>query len=58
VFNLLGRQFAKILRGASPGDIPIEQPSRFELIVILKAAKEIGLKIRTSFVLRADKLIE
>jgi putative ABC transport system substrate-binding protein len=58
VFNLLGHQFAKILRGASQGDIPIEQPSRFELVVILKAAQEIGLKIGASFVLRADKLIE
>jgi putative tryptophan/tyrosine transport system substrate-binding protein len=58
VFRLLGRQLVKILRGTSPGDIPIEQPSRFELVVNLKAAKEIGLDIPANFVLRADKLIE
>jgi putative ABC transport system substrate-binding protein len=58
LFRLLGRQLVKLLRGTSPVDIPIEQPSRFELVVNLKAAKEIGLEIPANFVLRADKLIE
>jgi putative tryptophan/tyrosine transport system substrate-binding protein len=57
-FRLLGRQLIKLLRGASPADIPVEQPSKFELVVNLRAAKEIGLEIPASFLLRADKLIE
>jgi len=58
VFRLLGRQLAKILRGTSPADIPIEQPSKFELVINLKIAKEIGVEIPANFVLRADKVIE
>jgi putative ABC transport system substrate-binding protein len=58
VFRQAGRQLAKILRGANPGDIPVEQPSTFELVVNLQTAKAIGLDIPASFVLRADKLIE
>jgi putative tryptophan/tyrosine transport system substrate-binding protein len=58
LFRQVGRQVVKILRGTNPSDIPVEQPSRFELVVNLKAAKEIGLEISANFVLRADKLIE
>jgi hypothetical protein len=58
LFRLLGRQLAKILRGTSAADIPIEQPSKFELVVNLKTAKEIGVEIPANFVLRADKVIE
>jgi putative ABC transport system substrate-binding protein len=54
----LARQLVKILRGTNPSDIPVEQPSRFELVVNLRTAKEIGLELPASFVLRADKLIE
>jgi putative tryptophan/tyrosine transport system substrate-binding protein len=57
-FRTLGRQLAKMLRGTNPGDIPIEQPSKFELVTNLRSAKEIGLEISADFVLRADKLIE
>ena len=57
-FRLLGRQLIKLLRGASPADIPVEQPSKFELVVNLRAAKDIGLEIPAGFLLRADKLIE
>lgn len=58
LFRLLGRQLVKILRGANPGDIPVEQPSRFELVINLQTAKTIGLEMPASLVLRADKLIE
>lgn len=48
----------KILKGVKPGDLPVEQPSKFILIVNRKAAKAIGVKIPDSFLLRADQVIE
>jgi putative tryptophan/tyrosine transport system substrate-binding protein len=48
----------KVLRGTKPGDIPVEQPSRFELVINLTTAKVLGVTIPESFILRADEVIE
>jgi ABC-type uncharacterized transport system substrate-binding protein len=62
VNQYLGRRSAalahKIFKGASPADLPVEVPIRFELIVNLKAAKAIGLTIPDSFLSIADEIIE
>jgi len=58
VYRRFGVMIDKIIKGATASDVPVEVPTRFELIINLKTAKSIGMAIPETFLLRADEVIE
>ena len=57
-FVQAGTMLAKVLQGTRPADLPVERPTKFEMVVNLKTAKALGLNLPTSILLRADEVIE
>jgi putative ABC transport system substrate-binding protein len=58
IFRQAARMVIKVLRGTKPADMPVEQPTNFEMVINLKTARAIGYEIPAGLVLRADKIMD